>query len=404
MYKPEVRYRALAAVLAAMTLLLVAASAQAASPTTGDSLAIPLGSKSSGLRAGGVKLRAISPAKLGAKALTLEVSDVSIPKPGTGQLILRGGVRLSKGKKKVEVKGFLVNVTATGVKLTAKVGGTRFTVFSVKKGATNTLDTGATTVKVAAPKLLLASPAVRAIKKALALKSYAPKSLGTLTGRSIAYYPPITRSPGGSGSPADQQLWDEPALPTRPASAVNATSPALEWWSRDSWVNYVGQAPTVFGGAVSLGVVNNDPFDGAPAHKCPSGSMQSVSNVYGFNLPFAGGWWDAASGTGVLTYSGGTRFYYPDRFDVSFSDAEIVITPGGTSMNMRVVDADYPAGRRAHMFNVDTATPLAGGPFTPGSPSALLQNRLSQVGSVGPFGGMYSTNLDWGCIAAQFGV
>ncbi|MGH2959799.1 MAG: hypothetical protein ACRDKE_09350, partial [Solirubrobacterales bacterium] len=269
---------------------------------------------------------------------------------------------------------------------------------------TNTLDTGATTIKVSSPKLLLGAPAAKAIKKALGLKKYAPKTLGTLTGGSIAYYPPITKGPPGGESPADQQLWDEPTLPTRPGTAVDATSPALQWWSRDSWVNYVGQAPTVYDGAVSLGVVHNDPSQGAPAHACPSGSMQAVSNVYGFSFPFAGGWWDAASGTGVLTYGGGARFYYPGRFDVSFGYAELVITPAGTTMNMRVIDADYPGGRRAHMFNVNTATPLAGGPFTPGSPAALLQNNLTAVGSTGPFGGMYSTNLDWGCINAQFGV
>lgn len=403
MYKPKAQFRVLAAILAVLTLLTVATSAQAAAPTAGDSVVIPLGSKSKGLRAGGVKLRAISPAKLSSKSLTLAISDVSMPRPGSGQLILRGGLRLSKGKRKVEVKGFLVSITATSVRFTAKLGGTRFTVFSARKGGTNSLDSGSTSIKLETRNLGLDAPAAKAIKKSLKLKSYKPKALGTLTGRATAYYPPIKKDPIG-GSPADQQLWDEPTLPTRPVSAVDATSAPLQWWSRDSWVNYVGQSPTVYDGATSLGVVYNDPSQGSPAHACPSGSMQAVSNVYGFSFPFTGGWWDAASGTGVLNYSGGARFYYAGRFDVSFGYAELVITPGGTTMNMRVIDADYPGGRRAHLFNVDTAAPLAGGPFGPGAPAALLQNRLTQVGSTGPFGGMYGTNLDWGCINAQFGV
>lgn len=404
MYKPKLRFRILAAILAVLTMLVVATSAQAAAPTAGDKVVVPLGSKSKGLRAGGVKLRAISPAKLSSKSLTLQISDVSMPKPGAGQMILRGGIRLSKGKRKVEIKGFLVTVTAKSVKFTAKLGGKRFTVFSVKKGGANSLDAGNTSIKLSTKRLSLGSPAAKAIKKALSLKRYKPKALGTLTGGATAYYPPIAKGPIGGGSPADQQLWDEPPLPTRPASAVDATSSALQWWSRDSWVNYVGQAPSVYGGANTLGVVYNDPSQGSPAHACPSGSMQAVSNVYGFSLPFTGGWWDAASGTGLLTYGGGARFYYPGRFDMSLGYAELVITPAGTTMNMRVIDADYPAGRRAHMFNVNTTTPLAGGPFAPGGPAALLQNHLTQVGSTGPFGGMYSTNLDWGCINAQFGV
>ncbi len=403
MYKTKVRFRILAVILAVLTLLVVATSAQAAAPTAGDSVEIPLGSKSKGLRAGGVKLRAISPARLSSKSLTLTISDVSMPKPGNGQLILRGGLRLSRGKRKVEIKGFLVSVTASSVKFTAKLGGTRFTVFSAKKGGANTLDSGTTSIRLLTTKLSVGAPAAKAIKKSLALKSYKPKTLGTLTGGSTAYYPPLKKDPIGGG-PADQQLWDEPTLPTRPGTAVDATSPALQWWARDSWVNYVGQAPTVYGGATSLGVVYNDPSQGSPAHACPSVSMQAVSNIYGFSFPFTGGWWDAASNTGVLTYGGGARFYYPGRFDVSFGYAELVITPGGTTMNMRVIDADYPDGRRAYLFNVNTSAPLAGGPFTPGSPAALLENRLTSVGSTGPFGGMYSTNLDWGCINAQFGV
>jgi hypothetical protein len=403
MYKPKLRFRILAAILAVLTLLAIATSAQAAAPTAGDKVVVPLGSKSTGLRAGGVKLRAISPAKLSSKSLTLEISDVSMPKPGAGQLILRGGLRLSKGKRKVEIKGFLVSVTATSVKFTAKLGGTRFTVFSVKKGGSNSLDAGTTSIKLSTKRLSLGASAAKAIKKALSLKSYKPKALGTLTGGATAYYPPIKKDPIGGG-PADQQLWDEPPLPTRPGTAVDATSPPLQWWSRDSWVNYVGQAPSVYGGATSLGVVYNDPSQGSPAHACPSGSMQAVSNVYGFSLPFTGGWWDAASGTGMLNYGGGARFYYPGRFDMSLGYAELVITPAGTTMNMRVIDADYPDGRRAHLFNVNTMTPLAGGPFGPGGPAALLQNHLTQVGSTGPFGGMYGTNLDWGCINAQFGV
>jgi hypothetical protein len=402
MFTSKVRF--LTAALSALALLIGAGSAHAASPTTGDRLTVPLGSKSSGLRASGVKLKAIKPATLTSKTLKLEVSDVTLPAPGTGQLILRGGVTLSKGKKKLEVKGFLVSIKPASIKLTAKVGGSRFTVFEVKKGAVNSLDTNASAVKVAAPKLVVGSAAAKAIKKALGLKSYKPKTLGTLTGSSTAYYPPISKSKPGDGSPAHQELWDEPVLPTRPPTAVDATSPALEWWSRDSWVNYVGNTPQVIGGATSLGVVYNDPSQGAPAHKCPSNSMQAVSNVYGFGLPFTGGWWDSASGTGVLTYGGGARFYYPGRFDLSFSNAEVVITPSGTTMNMSVVDSDYPTGRRAWMFNVDTASPLSGGPFTPGSPAALLRNRISSVGASGPFGGMYGVNLDWGCISAQFSV
>src|SRR4029078_2187903 len=100
---------------------------------------------------------------------------------------------------------------------------------------------------------------------------------------------------------------------------------------------------------------------GSPAHACPSGSMQAVSNVYGFSFPFTGGWWDSGSGTGGLNYGGGGRLYYPGRFDVSFGYAELVITPGGTTMNMRVIDADYPSASGAQRCIDDTTSPLPRG-------------------------------------------
>lgn len=54
--------------------------ASAADATNGDVIVVPLGKKGSGLRVKGIKLSAISPAKVSGSKLTLPVADVTLPR------------------------------------------------------------------------------------------------------------------------------------------------------------------------------------------------------------------------------------------------------------------------------------------------------------------------------------
>jgi hypothetical protein len=372
--------------------------ASAADATAGDSVVLPLGKKGAGLRVKGVKLSAIKPAKLSGAKLTLPVADVTLPKVGQGQLVLKGGLSLKAGKKKTTIQGFLLTVKGSKISLTAKLGSSRLEVFTATAGAGTKLDAGATSVVVGAAKLKLSSKAAAKLKKALG-RPVKTASLGAISGGSKAYFPPLVADPNGP----TEKPWDEPLLPARPGTAVNVSSAPLVWWIRDSWVNYsVGNAaPQASEGAIPQAAVVDD----IGGHKCPSDNPDaSRTNVYAFGLPFSSGWHDSASATTVLTFSGYVRFYYAGRFDISFGNAEVVITPGGSTMNMSVKDSIFPAGRRAGMFNVQTSPTLAGGPFGLNGPASLLGMRISAAGAAGPFGGMYSTNLPWGCIDLTYGV
>lgn len=290
-------------------------------------------------------------------------------------------------------------VKAGKISLTAKVGDSRLEVFTAKPSGTTKLDAGATSVAVGSSKLMLSAKAAAKLRKSLANRRVKARSLGSISGSARAYFPPLVADPAGPS----ERPWDEPLLPARPGTAVNVNSAPLVWWVRDSWVNYsVGNAaPQASEGAVAQAAV----IDDVGGHKCPSDNPDpSRTNVYAFGLPFKDGWHDSASGTTVLTFTGFVRFYYAGRFDISFGNAEVVITPSGTVMNMAVRDSIYPAGRRAGMFNVQTAPALSGGPFGTNGPASLLAMRISAAGASGPFGGMYSDNLSWGCIDLTYGV
>lgn len=375
----------------AATLMAFAPTATAADVNPGDAVVVPTGQAGKGLRVKGVRLAAIKPAKVVKGGVKIPVTDLTFPAPGRALAVTSGGFRLKAGAKKVEVRGLLVKLTPAKVTVSAKVGRKRLELFSAPAGKRTSIDTGNSRFVLNSKALKLTGAGAAALRKALANRRFKTARLGTFTGRASVYFPPLID--GGPTGPANQLPWEPPVLPTRPAGAIDASAQPVEWWARDSWVNYVGQPAQVSGGAVALPAVTND-----PGHVCPSSNADGsrVGN-YAFTFPFSSGWWDSASGTGFLQYLGTVRFYYPQRFDMSFSDPQIVIRPGGTTMNFRITDADYPAGLNAEMFTVDAG-------LAPGGARVKFGNTLTQVGMSGPFGGMYPAGAPWGCMYPQFTV
>lgn len=365
----------LAVLCAALTLGGPAATA--ADPTTGDSLSFPLGKKGSGLRVKGVKVRAMKPSRLVGATVSLPVSDVSLPRNGEGQVVLRGGFKLIAGRRSIAIQGLLVKLSGSKVTVTGKAGSARFQLFTGRAGASN-IDPARTAVKFDATQLKPSKRLVKSLRKALNSKRFRVSSLGGIKGGSTAYFPPLVPNPIGP----TQDPWEEPALPERPVTAADVTTAtALDWWSRVSWVNYVGQ-PAQLTGVTPLGATNtcSEPLG-------PNGVQYNNGFQYPFTTP--GSWWDAASQTGVLRYSGSVRFYYPDRFDMSFADPEVVIRPTGWTMNMRVVTASYPTGKRAEVFKLIES-------------GGTQYHQLTKDGADGVFGGMYPLNDGFGCSIIGF--
>lgn len=369
------RYLTLLTAVAAL-LAVLAPAAQAADPTAGDSVTIPLGKKGSGLRVKGVKFRAIKPAKVSRASVSLPVSDVSLPHSGEGRLVLRGGFELRAGKRKLALQGLLVTVTASKLTITGKAGKSRFQLFSGKPGK-STIDATKTAVTIDASQLKPSARLVRSLKKALKNKRFKAKSLGRMVGASVAYYPPLKETPPD----LVHITWDEPALPERPVTAGDVTSATpLDWWARKTWVNYVGM-PAQATGVTAIGMEN----------KCGEPEFPPVEHTNSWRYPFvaAGSWYDAASGTGVLKYSGAVRFFFPDRFDITFADPEVVIRPTGSTMNMKIFNSTYPGGRRAEMFIL--------------KPGAGLQYQVMTTVAVdGVFGGLYPYDESFGCSVFSF--
>ena len=267
----------------------------------------------------------------------------------------------------------MLKLVGNRLTVTGKAGTSRYVLFSGSAGGSS-IDLAKTAVQLKVPRLKPTRKLVKSLNKTLKSKRFKVKTLGTVLGGSTAYFPPLAPKPENPS----QGYWTEPTLPTRPPTAADVTTASpLDWWARVSWVNYIGQ-PAQLTGVTALGAINTC------GEALPPATGVEYNN--GFRYPFnaTGSWWDAASQTGVLNYSGSVRFFFPDRFDISFVDPQIVIQPSGRTMNMRIVTATYPSGKNADMFRL-----VAGSTFD--------YDVMTDSATDGVFAGMYPKNDTFGC-------
>jgi hypothetical protein len=369
-------------------LLLPALSAGAAQPTSGDHVTIDLGAHGGPLRARGVSISALKPATRAGRSLTLPVGDVSTPGVTTGQLILRGGVKLKRGTRSIKIEGLLVKVQDTHVTISARVGKKRMSVFSGRTGAGG-VNAAFGTVAFTAKRMTLKRQAARAIARKLHTRRARSNRLGSARGDSSITVPPDKPRDPDDGLPLSDFNFPEQMVLDQPPGAVAVTAAHdLVFWPRDSWITYLAggggtsaEAPATPGPAINM----------AADHRCPFAGPAGDARPYSFNMPFVSGWWHAASKTGVLRYSGAVRFRYPAHgLNIRFADP-IVEFRGDYESSRVLVRASDPWN--AKLTDLETIPGVAGLPGV----LTRFDGLLTAHGS-GVLGGAYPVGSSFGCV------
>lgn len=388
------RTSALAVFAALIALTATAAPAGALTTTDSSSVKLPLGSKGEGLRVKGVKLTAVKPAKLAGATLKLPASDLTLPTVTDATVVLRGGLKLSRGGKSVSIKGLLLTVKGSKLTLTGKVGNDRISLATGSAVGTS-IDTVASSAKLAGSKLTATKRAAGALNKALKVKSFKNARLGNLSGQAVVKRDaPI--GPGGGDTPSSVFPSNEPPVLTRPSSATDVTTAGpLTWWPRESLIVYVREGLGTVG-AEGSGTSAGTPISHTSEHACATSTGALPAGPYSFNLPFSHGWYDAASSSAALYYSGGVRFSYPSHgLNIFASDLEIEFNGANSRVIARVIDPDHPTGQRVVILTLPAAAPTA---------SNTLTKYLTYITSEGngALGGFYTPGSQWGCVEAAF--
>lgn len=397
-HRRRVRRVAVLVILACLAIgsasAVAPSTAPAAEATPGDAISVPLGVKrGSGLRAAGLRISALKPARLRGGALVLPVTDVSLPEAGKGQLVLAGGLRLRSGGRATTIRGLLLTVSGGRVTVTAKLGTSRRVLLLGAAAPDGGVDATRLAVSVTGARARLSRAAATGLSDRLARKIGAT-ALGTVRGGATVYLPPV--APAGSAPGNDPLPADQDSL-SRPASAVDVTGASLRWWLRDSWVEYIangGYEPIALGSATANVVAGS-------VHHCADVGANSPSapHVYAVDLPFSNGWYDAASGKAVLKHGGGARFYFPGHgIDISAQSAELEFNGAQSRALFSFSEAGAYSDRRAVLGALVVDSPP--GPGVAGTYRVALPDSTGE----GVFAGFYTAGSAFGCFEASFTV
>lgn len=375
--------------------LLTAKSAMAVPASTGDKVTFPLGNKGSGLRVKGLRLKAVKPAGLSGSRLTLPVTDIVSPTPTSSQLILRGGVQFTSGRRKVKVEGFLLSAKNGRVSVTAKVGGSRLEVFSGATDASTTLTFSPPAIKFSSTKFALTRKAAAKLKKSLGNSRVKPRVLGRSSGAATAFIAPVVPTPD---NPSNKTLPEAPPPITRPGTAVDITSANIRWWVRDSWVTYLSEGslePQLVAPATAYAPQPEN------THACPDApdpAKPQNPHLFSFDLPFTSGWYDATSSTAAIYTAGGVRFYRPDRgIDITAVSGEIELNGALSRSVFTFSEAGIYSNKRGLLgeLTLGSYVPAPGGP-------GQIRVKLPGSATDGIFASQYAPGAGFGCFDITF--
>jgi len=403
------RTAAFAAVLAA----LVAAPATALGAAGATTLAFN-GPAAETLRASGVHIAPLKPARGGSRQLVLPVAAGLAGAEAT-LLRHRGGITLrgADGAKLHLTKLSLILRPRPHLK--AKADGKEIGLFKILRGGNRDIDPAAGTASLSGLRLKLTSAAARIVARQLSPdlrpEQLRRKPFGALSARASGLLAGGTAStPGGtagggaagaSGCPLPGGAGPAPEDPlpvaTRPPSAVDVTAATIDWHVRESFIRYIG---TGEGTSVSAGASADPPV------QLPG---TSAALAYGFHFPFDTGWHDAganpadpADDTAAIEFGGAVRFLYSGHeIDLTTADPEIEIA-GADSRAIFSIGESGGAPERQVLVNLDLshagAITSSGNNFTyERVPAAIPTGTASSV-----FAGFYAPGTEFGCVSVSF--
>jgi hypothetical protein len=404
-------------VLAAVAAVVAAAVPGTASAASGTSVLTLKGAAATSLSGAGVKVSAVAPATAKGKAITLPVRSATVG--ATASLGHSGAIRFKKGSRTLTLKAPALRLAASGSRLTVKLGGRTTTILTVD-AAKRSLNASAGTAALKGASVKLTAAGAAAIRRALKVKALKSGTLGTLT---------IDASRGGAGAPgtggsgaggsgttgssgsagggstgggsggtggggAPQSCASGPvaapsggpAALTAPPTSVPVMAASITWHVRDSFIQYInsGEGTAVANGATA------DPASVQPG--------SSASLVYGFHFPFKEGWYDPATGSTRLTYSGTVLFCYAGHgIKLTASNPEIEITPAG-SRGIFVTGNVGAADRRGVLVNLENVARADDGATRTWS---QMPGRIPAAAGDSTFAGYYAAGDPFGWITVS---
>jgi hypothetical protein len=391
-------------------LLAVTACAVAALPAAA-SAATPAkaGTVTLGLKAiPGVTVSAVAPATAKGRTITLPVTSLSVAKSGV--VHVGGALRLRAHGRTLTLTQPVLTVGANGTRLTAQVAKKGTAILTID-GHARKLNATVQSVGLKAAPVRLTAVAAQAIRKALKLKALKAGALGTVTidaklprtgGGGTTTTPggtttapgggTTTPAPGGGGStPTGPVDLGGPAPLARPATAVDATSGAITWHVRDSFIQYInaGEGTAVSNGATA------DPPQVQPGSDAPL--------VYQFHFAFQSGWYDPVSNTTRLTYKGTVTFGFKAHgIKLIAQDPEVEITGSGSRaifVTANLAEGDAP--KRGTLETLDPTGTYANTPDGKAPSWTQVPGKIPPGAGDSVFAGYYSAGDPFGWITAS---
>ncbi|MEZ5076356.1 MAG: HtaA domain-containing protein [Solirubrobacterales bacterium] len=365
------------------------------------------------LRAEGVRVVPVRPAKGGAKRVVMPVGG-SLAGRRTTVLRQRGALLLRRKGRELRLGELELRLGKRG-RVEAAAGRRDLVLFRVLAGGRREIDPASGRVLLSRLRLKLTGAARRLIAKRLRLRTsreQARQLTGEKLGVLAARVSGDSGSAGGGGAegggenriescPLPSGAGPEPEDPlpvkARPAAAVDVTGAMLDWHVRESFVRYVetGEGTSVAGGATASGPV-----------VLPG---TSAAAVYDFQFPFASGWLDRGASaadpgddSGAIRFGGAVRFLYSGHeIDLTAADPEIEIAGGASRAIFSVTDSGGPAERQV-LINLDLSQ--AGAIVADGN--SYTYERVPGVVPAGTaastFAGFYAPGTEFGCVNVAF--
>jgi Htaa len=405
----------LVAAIAVVSVAVLPAGAKAAGGAT--TLATG-GPAAEALRASGVRIAPLKPARGGSRRVLLPVA-AGLAGAKTTLLRHRGGIVLQvPGGKALRLTDLRL-VLGKRSRLSAKLGGREIDAFKLLGGERD-IDPTAGTVELVGSRLKLTRAGASAIAAGLkpkggqARNSRRPAAVvkpgffgalsvqasGLTAGSSApaGAAPPAQKS---SGCPLPSGAGPAPAQPppvaTRPPGAVDVIGATIDWHVRESFIRYVSTGE------------GTSPLDGASAD--PPVLLPGASSAlsYTFHFPFVAGWHDGganpsdpADDRAALQFGGGVRFLYSEHWiDLVTAKPEIEIA-GPDSRAIFAISESGGAAERQVLVNLDlskAATIAASGNTLTYErvPGAIPSGTASSV-----FAGFYAPGTEFGCFTVSY--
>ncbi len=371
--RPLVSFALSILAVAALGLVALAPGASAAVPEQA-SFSMTLGTGKSGklMKKSGVKFGAIKPSqqkRLSGKRVRI-TSDLKASRLDGEVLGLAGGIKFSKGKRKLAFRQVEVRVTTDPMQIWGTTRGKSIKLFTTKANAD--VDPAFRSVKYNPSALKLSKRSAKMIKSKLRLKKLPAAKAGTL---SNGFYMGAIEDPyldlcGLSATSISSSTVPVAADPPAFANALTAVGEPITWGFKASFNGYVNAIGSIQG--LDGATVNRNPF--APPQVPPAD----------FTFAFDSGEY-AANDQAVLNGTGNVMYCNQAHgFRINIANPTVVIDGASSRIIADVntnISGDLTPPQRVHLADLD----LAGATIDDSVPGEVtwqdMPATLSQTGS-----------------------